>query len=107
MVTCSKCGTKNIDDAKFCVNCGATLYMLEDENKRGGNCFGQQGRRPQDECFGLPHGGAIIGLFFGLMIIIFGLGNLFGWRIDWGPLAMIAFGVLIVVGAIYGLSRKH
>jgi len=107
MVTCSKCGTKNPDDAKFCVNCGATLYSMEGERGHGGSCFGQPERRMENECFGLPHGGTIIGLFIGLMIILFGLGSLFGWKIDFGPLMIIVIGVLIVAGALYGLSRKR
>lgn len=57
--------------------------------------------------FGLPHGGIIVGLFIGLMLVIFGLGNLFGWKIDFGPLVMIVIGVLIVAGALYGLSRRR
>lgn len=107
MVTCPKCGVKNPDEARFCVSCGGALYSMEGERKRGGTCFRQPERRMEDECFGLPHGGAIIGLFIGFMIIIFGLGSLFGWRIDLGPLVMIVIGVLIVAGAIYGLSRRR
>jgi len=107
MVTCPKCGTKNPDDAKFCANCGGALYSIEGERKRGGTCFGQPERRMEDECFGLPHGGAIIGLIIGLIIIIYGLGSFFNWRIDFGPLVMIILGGLIVAGALYGLSRRR
>ena len=107
MVTCPKCGTKNQDDAKFCVNCGADLILTGGERRRGGSdCFGQQ-KRPEDECFGLPNGGAIVGLIVGIVIIIFGLSNLFGWRIDLGPMAMIIVGVLIAAGAVYGMSRRR
>jgi len=98
---------KNVDDAKFCVSCGNTLYIMEAEEKSSDNCFGQQKRRPQDECFGLPHGGAIIAMFIGAIIIIAGLANLYDWQINWGPLATIAFGVLILAGAIYGFSRRR
>jgi uncharacterized membrane protein YvbJ len=108
MVTCPKCGTKNQDDAKFCVNCGADLLSTGGERRHGGgDCFGQQNRRPGDECFGLPNGGAIVGLVIGMLIIIYGLSNFFGWRIDFGPMAMIMVGVLIVAGAIYGMSRRR
>jgi len=61
----------------------------------------------RDECFGLPRGGAIFGLFIGLIIIIVGLQQLFGWQIDVGPFAIIIFGILIIAGAIYGLSRRR
>lgn len=62
--------------------------------------------RTRDECFGLPRGGAIFGLFIGLIIIIVGLQQLFGWEIDVGPFAIIIVGILFVAGAIYGLSRR-
>ncbi len=108
MVTCPKCGTRNQDDAKFCVNCGSDLLLTGEERRHGGGgCFGQQDKRPQDECFGLPNGGAIVGLIIGILIIIFGLSNLFGWRIDLGPMALIIVGVLISAGAIYGMSRRR
>jgi hypothetical protein len=63
-------------------------------------------RRKQDECFGLPRGGAIFGLFIGIIIIIVGLQQVFGWKIDIGPFVTIMFGLLILAGAIYGLSRR-
>ena len=107
MVTCPKCGTKNLDDAKFCVNCGADLLSTGGERRRGGDgCFGRQDRR-EDECFGLPNGGAIAGLVIGIIIIVFGLGNLLGWRIDFGPIVIIAVGILIAAGAVYGMSRRR
>ena len=75
MVTCPKCGTKNPNEANFCVSCGSTLLTIEEEKKR--STYFRQPDRREDECFGLPHGGAIIGLFIGLIIIVAGLGNKF------------------------------
>ena len=97
MVYCSKCGTDNEEDTKFCVKCGAELYP-----ERGVR------RRPvrRDECFGLPRGGAIFGFVIGLIIILVGLRELLGWRIDIGPFATIIVGVLFLAGALYGLSRR-
>jgi tetrahydromethanopterin S-methyltransferase subunit E len=63
--------------------------------------------RRDDECFGLPYGGAIVGLFFGAIIILYGLSSVFGWSIDFGSWAVILFGVLIVAGAVYGLTRRN
>lgn len=96
MVTCSKCGTENKDDGKFCVNCGANLQDT---------AYGKM--KKEDECFGLPHGGAIFGLFIGVIIILWGLSSLLGWHIELGTFAIIAFGLLIVAGAIYGIVRKR
>jgi hypothetical protein len=61
----------------------------------------------RDECFGLPRGGAIFGLFIGIIIIIVGLQQVFGWTIDIGPFVTIMFGLLVLAGAIYGLTRTR
>ena len=102
MVYCSKCGKKNEDDVEFCVDCGAALYPERSRRRRD---FRERGK--EDECFGLPRGGAIFGLFIGIIIIIVGLQQLFGWKIDIGPLAIIITGLLFLAGAIYGLSRRR
>ena len=107
MVTCPKCGTQNADDSRFCTNCGVALYSDQGEKRRGDNCFGQPQRHVQDECFGLPHGGTIVGLFIGLIIIIYGLTSLFRLNVDLGPLFVIMFGVLIVAGALYAYTRRR
>lgn len=98
MVYCSKCGTDNEENTKFCIKCGAPLYP-----ERVGRI------RPErrDECFGLPRGGAIFGLVIGLIIILVGLRDLLGWRIDMGPFVAIIIGILFLAGALYGLSRRR
>lgn len=107
MVTCPKCGTKNEEDAKFCVNCGAALYPVRVTERRGDTCFGRPERRLDEECFGLPYGGAIVGVVFGIFIIILGLALAFGVDIGrWiGPSIMITIGLLIIAGVVYGLRR--
>ena len=107
LVTCAKCGKQNEDNAAFCVSCGVSLSQVERERKPGGTCFGQPERRMENECFGLPRGGAIFGLLIGIIIIIVGLQQVFGWNIDVGPFATIIVGLLFVVGAIYGLTRRR
>ena len=117
MVYCQKCGTKNPDKAKVCKKCEANLYPLDKAvETQVKTCFGpREGRQgPENECFGLPHGGVIAGVIFGAIIIIVGLSsllsNVFKWNIEvWNslwPLLIIVIGVLIVAGAIYGMSRK-
>jgi len=99
MVACSKCGTENKDDAKFCVSCGAAMGLVERIEHRE--------RSQRDECFGLPHGGAVFGLFIGAMIILWGLTQIFGWKVELGTYAIIIIGILIVAGAIYGITRRR
>jgi uncharacterized membrane protein YvbJ len=100
MVYCTKCGTKNEEDATICVKCQQTL---------GGYRTMRHGRRrAEDECFGLPHGGIIGALILGLFIILWGVSSLLD--INFGnyiwPFIIIIFGTLIVLGALYRYSRK-
>jgi len=121
MVYCTKCGTKNEEDVQYCSKCGASLGVSQEKKvekraKEWGEEFGRRaeewgeqfGRRAEEECFGLPHGGAIVGLIIGLIIILAGFSWLAGidiGRYVW-PLVVIIFGILIVAGALYGYSRR-
>jgi ribosomal protein L40E len=104
MVYCTKCGTKNEEDAVVCVKCGASLVTRP--------AWRRERKRPETECFGLPHGGAIVGLIIGVIIILVGLSQVPGLlpEIDLGkyigPLAIIILGVLILAGALYSYSRR-
>ena len=102
MVYCTKCGAKNPDDAVVCAQCGASL-------ETGTYMPRRYERRHEEECFGLPWGGAIAGIIVGLIIILAGLSWLLGfafWRIIW-PLIVIIFGILVLAGALYGLRRRR
>ncbi|MFW9906884.1 MAG: hypothetical protein ACFFFH_21445 [Candidatus Thorarchaeota archaeon] len=61
----------------------------------------------KDDCFGLPNSGAIAGLVFGLLIVLFGLSWLFGWEINYMAYFVIVFGVLILAGSLYKMVRKN
>jgi len=101
LVYCSKCGFKNEDDAKICAKCRSSLQMPHYERRSA--------RRVEDECFGLPHGGAIVGLIVGMIIILLGLTQVPGllpenFELWW--LIIIVFGVLIIAGSLYRFSRR-
>lgn len=102
MVYCTKCGAKNEEDAAVCVKCGAPLVAYPPWRRA-------RRQRPEEECFGLPHGGAIVGLVIGVIIILIGLASLSG--IDFGryiwPLIIIVFGILILAGALFRYSRRY
>jgi len=106
MVYCTKCGTKNEDTATVCVKCGTTLQTGTPISRR------YERRRAEQECFGLPHGGAIAGIAIGVLILTWGfitLAQQSGWisqTVEIWPIAIIILGILIVAGAIYGLSRR-
>lgn len=72
---------------------------------------GEHYRKMEDECFGLPGGGSIVGLVIGLIIILVGLSYLlremYGIQIAWWPFVVIIFGVLMILGALTGLRRRR
>ena len=110
MVYCSKCGTQNPDDAKMCSNCGAPLYTV---GQRYPGSEREHYKRVEGECFGLPHGGMIASIIFGIIIILAGLGLYLQetgytgdfWNILW-PIIIVIFGILILLGGIYGRRRR-
>ncbi len=109
VVYCTKCGTQNEDAAKYCSKCGADLEGSREKTweKRAEEWGEEFGKRAEEECFGLPHGGAIVGLVIGIIIILVGVSRIIGfeWEFFW-PLIVIIFGILILVGAVYGLRHR-
>jgi len=106
MAYCPKCGTQNEDTADFCVKCGASLQTSTISSRR------RERRKAEQECFGLPHGGAIAGIVFGVIILIWGLTTLLqqtGYiaeTFEFWYLIIIVVGVLIVAGALYSLTHS-
>jgi uncharacterized membrane protein YvbJ len=101
MVYCVKCGTKNVEDASYCSDCGVNLETGSFEKTfRSGKV------RKEDECFGLPNSGAIAGIVFGIMIVFWGLSIFLGWRFNIMAFMIIIFGTLLASGAIYKLRKK-
>ncbi|HLN45801.1 MAG TPA: zinc ribbon domain-containing protein [Candidatus Sulfotelmatobacter sp.] len=109
MVYCSKCGTQNPDNATVCSNCGAPLYTVGQQYPGSER---EHYRRVENECFGLPHGGLIVSMIVGIIIIIIGIGlflqasgyTVSFWPIIW-PVIIIIFGLLILLGALYRRQR--
>ena len=107
MVYCPKCGTKNEDTTEFCTNCGANLQTGTAATRR------YERRKAEQECFGLPHGGIIAGLIIGLIILLWGVylileqtGVITG-TVDFWIILLIILGVLMIVGAIYQMTRRR
>jgi tetrahydromethanopterin S-methyltransferase subunit E len=101
MVYCTKCGTKNEEDVVICVNCKEPLM--------GSQTVRRERQRKENECFGLPHGGSIAGLVIGLIIILWGVTTVLD--INFGnylwAIIVVIFGTLMVLGALYSMSRKR
>jgi hypothetical protein len=67
----------------------------------------------EDECFGIPRGGTFVGLAIGVIVLLWGLiwflqqTGYIEQSVSVWPFAVIIFGILIVVGAIYGMRRRY
>jgi len=107
MVYCPKCGTQNDDAADFCVKCGASLQTGTVSSRR------RERRKAEQECFGLPHGGAIAGIVFGAIILIWGITMLLqqtgiiAGTFEFWYIIIIIIGILIVAGAIYKVTHSR
>ena len=104
MVYCTKCGAKNENEAATCSKCGASLGAVGDR---------EYYRRVERECFGIPGGGAIVGVAIGVIILLWGLiwimqqAALIPENVSIWPFAFMIFGLLIVIGALYGRRRRY
>lgn len=105
MTYCTKCGANNEEEAVVCIKCGAPLHKVPSPSWR------YERRRAEEECFGLPHGGAIVGLVVGLIIMFVGfswlVSRVAGIDIDVWPFIIIIFGILVLAGALYGLRSRY
>jgi len=101
MVYCTKCGTKNEENAKSCVTCKEPLMSTQTSR--------HERRQKENECFGLPQGGSVFGIIIGAIIILWGLSSVLD--IPFGsyfwPLIIIIFGTLMVAGALYSMNRRR
>ena len=109
MVYCTKCGTKNPDDAKICSQCGASLYAVGEGRTETYEPY----RRVERECFGIPRGGTIVFIAVGAIIVLAGIigilqqGGFLPSEVTVWPFVLMIFGILIVIGALYGMSRRR
>jgi uncharacterized membrane protein YvbJ len=109
MVYCPKCGTKNEDTAEFCVKCGANLQTGTPTSRR------YERRRAEAECFGLPHGGAIVGVAIGLIVLLWGIFMLAQQTglinqtltFNFWYIIIIVIGILLIAGAVYRMTRQR
>ncbi len=86
----------------YCTKCGASLHSTEER---------EHYRRVEDECFGIPRRSSVASLVFGIIIILVGLSlfiqEVYGIPIPWWPLIIVLFGILVIIGALYGFRRRY
>ena len=108
MVYCHECGTKNDDDSEYCSKCGTSLKDSDDRDARYRRRR-ERRHRHRNEFFGLPNGSMIVGLLFGILLILFGVSSFYGielWKYIW-PAIIVIVGILIVAGAISNYARRN
>ena len=113
MVYCSKCGTKNDDDARFCKSCGATLGgpFPPFERRREDKC--------EEECSGKSHSNTwtyfwitilaiiAVGLILSIALKLFEK-RLPSWMagFDFWEICPLLVGIVIVIFVISALIRS-
>lgn len=109
MTYCQYCGTKNSKDAKICKMCGEKLYLEEKPASRAARVDIRN--RPEQECFGLPRFGPMVGIAIGLVVLLLGVGfmlsRIYLTRIEVWPLAIVIFGLMVVAAALSALHRNR
>jgi uncharacterized membrane protein YvbJ len=114
MAYCTKCGTKNEDDATFCKSCGASLTGARQDVDR------HRDQRCEDECAG-GQGGRGWAVFWGVIIILIGLVILFevvikdmakqytwlSWvnTVQWNWIFAFVIAIFIIIFGLRVLSR--
>lgn len=107
MVYCPKCGNQNDDFAEFCVKCGASLQTGTISSRI------RERRKAEQECFGLPHGGAIAGIIIGAIVLLWGISMLLqqtgfiAESFEFWYIIIIVIGILLVAGAIYRITHSR
>jgi len=65
----------------------------------------------EDECFGIPRRSPVARLVIGILIILDGrclfIQEVYGITIPWWPLIIVLFGILVIIGALYGFRRRY
>lgn len=107
MVYCTKCGTKNADDAEVCVKCGQPLRPTRYARRaeRRARREEKQGEE-RDMCFGPSRSGYYWGVFIGLIIILWGgfeflkAAEYIPAGLEVWPLILIAFGIMVIISIL-------
>ena len=107
MVYCSRCGTKNKEEAEHCIKCDAPLYSVGNMEEHEDTCFGHPDKYVEEECVKVPHIGEIAGIIVGIFIILIGLAIAFKMDILRWIGAFIAIIVGFLITTVVFLSRQR
>jgi uncharacterized membrane protein YvbJ len=96
MVYCTKCGELNEDGIEYCKKCGVSL-AIRDRTRRV--------RSDRDMCFGVSLEGHIWTIFFGLMIILWGVSQIVNIDVNLFAIVAVVFGIYLVWNALKASNR--
>ena len=104
MVRCTKCGSENPDDSRFCRNCGNALYPAAPGEPSQGRFERYERRRHErDMCFG-KSAGFFWPIIIGVAVLLWGVSmiaeTVYGTHIPWWPVIVIIVGALIIAQAV-------
>jgi uncharacterized membrane protein YvbJ len=106
MVYCTECGTLNADDAKVCVQCGASRYGAKEESSP---YWRHRYMRHEEDYRYRRRRGAIATLLLGLIILFIGflylLEAVYHIPIPWWPIILILLGIYILARGIMRTRR--
>jgi len=91
MVYCSKCGAMNDNETEYCKSCGESLRRRRRISRQSYD---------RDICFGVPMRRNLMGLLFGFFIVLWGVTELIGLNLNLWALALICFGVLLILNVL-------
>ena len=103
MIHCTSCGTENVEDAKFCIQCGRSLQSGEYTVDRE-TCFGG-GPLPKPSY----NVGRFFVLIFGLLLISGGVDQLLQFyriRFSLWPFVLIVIGIIVLYWGLSLTKRK-
>ena len=96
MVYCRKCGVMNDDETEYCKSCGESLRRRRRTSRHHDD---------REVCFGVPMQRNLLGLLFGFFIVLWGVTELLGLNFDIWALALICFGVLLILNVLKKPTR--
>ncbi len=96
MVYCSKCGATNDDETEYCKSCGESIHRRRRTSRQS---------HEGEICFGVPVRRNLLGALFGFFIALWGVTELIGLNIDLWALALICFGVLLILNVLKKPNR--
>jgi len=87
----------NDDETDYCKSCGESLRRNRQTSRQSYDL---------NLCFGVPMQRNLLGLLFGFFLALWGVTELMGLNLDLWALALICFGVLLILNVLKRPTRR-